>query len=130
MALRLLKKTITSGSVALSTAGKLGWGKLYAQFMKVEKSFFPLTISHLIYGYYPLLRLFVKTLRLPYDYYKTLDWIEHIANIRVYSQGNTITATFGMHDKKVSPFSIIMDFIGQEIIDRKNSTLYQAIAQK
>ena len=66
---------------------------------------------------------------LPYDYYKTLDWIEHIANLRVYSKDNTITATFGMHDKKVSPFSIIMDFLGQEIIDRKNSTLYQAIAQ-
>ena len=77
----------------------------------------------------PLTQTVRKNRMLPYDYYKTLDWIEHIANIRVYSQGNTITATFGMHDKKVSPFSIIMDFIGQEIIDRKNSTLYQAIAQ-
>ena len=77
----------------------------------------------------PLTQTVRKNRMLPYDYYKTLDWIEHIANIRVYSQGNRITATFGMHDKKVSPFSIIMDFIGQEIIDRKNSTLYQAIAQ-
>ena len=77
----------------------------------------------------PLTQTVRKNRMLPYDYYKTLDWIEHIANIRVYSQDNTITATFGMHDKKISPFSIIMDFLGQEIIDRKNSTLYQAIAQ-
>ena len=77
----------------------------------------------------PLTQTVRKNRMLPYDYYKTLDWIEHIANLRVYSKDNTITATFGMHDKKVSPFSIIMDFLGQEIIDRKNSTLYQAIAQ-
>ena len=66
---------------------------------------------------------------LPYDYYKMLDWIEHIANIRVFSKGNKVSATFGLHDKQISPFAIISDFLGQEIIDRKNKTLYQAIAQ-
>ena len=77
----------------------------------------------------PLTQSIRENRMLPYDYYKVLDWVEHISNIRVYSQGNTITATFGMHDKKISPFSIIMDFLGQEIIDRKNTTLYQAIAK-
>ena len=64
---------------------------------------------------------------LPYDYYKMLDWIEHTANIRVFSKSNKVSATFGLHDKQISPFAIISDFLGQEIIDRKNKTLYQAI---
>ena len=34
-----------------------------------------------------------------------------------------------MHDAKANPFHIILDFLGQEIIDRRNARLYQAIAQ-
>ena len=77
----------------------------------------------------PLTQSIRRNRRIPYDYYKTLDWIEHFKNIRIYSSNDKLNFVFRPHDKKANPLKNIFDLIGQEFIDRKNASMYQAIAQ-
>lgn len=77
----------------------------------------------------PLTHSIRRNRNLPYDYFKMLDWIENLKNVRIFSQDNALNFQFRMHDAKANPFHIILDFLGQEIIDRRNARLYQAIAQ-
>jgi hypothetical protein len=77
----------------------------------------------------PLTHSIRRNRNLPYDYFKMLDWIENLKNVRIFSQNNALNFQFRMHDAKANPFHIILDFLGQEIIDRRNARLYQAIAQ-
>ena len=77
----------------------------------------------------PLTQSIRRTQNLPYNYYKNLDWIEHISNIRMFSEQETLTLNFRLHDKKVNALNLVFDYFGQELIDQRNALLYQAIAQ-
>ena len=77
----------------------------------------------------PLTHSIRRNRALPYDYYKMLDWIERISNVRVFSQKKNIVFHIFMHEKAENPFHTLLDFLGQEIIDRRNESLYRAISQ-
>lgn len=77
----------------------------------------------------PLTKSIRRNRNLPYDYFKILDWIENISNIRLFSGDRSLSINFRLHDKKTNALNPIFDFLGQEIIDRRNATLYRAIAQ-
>ena len=77
----------------------------------------------------PLTQSIRRNRNLPYNYYKALDRIENIANMRISSKQNGLVINFRFHDKKTDALTPIFDFIGQEIIDRRNALLYRAIAE-
>lgn len=77
----------------------------------------------------PLTQSIRRNRRLPYDYFKMLDWLEQISNVRIFSQNNSLIFNFRIFEKADNPFHTLLDFLGQEIIDRRNASLYQAIAQ-
>ena len=52
-----------------------------------------------------------------------------ILQISGYSSNDKLNFVFRPHDKESEHLKNIFDLIGQEIIDRKNASLYQAIAQ-
>jgi ankyrin repeat protein len=49
--------------------------------------------------------------------------------MRISSDFNSLLINLRFHDKKTNAFAPIFDFIGQEIIDRRNAPLYRAIAE-
>ena len=77
----------------------------------------------------PLTKSIRRNRNLPYDYFKLLDWIEKISNIKLFSGDRSLSINFRLFDKKINALKPIFDFIGQEIIDRRNASLYRAIAQ-
>ena len=77
----------------------------------------------------PLTQSIRRNRNLPYNYYKALDRIENIANMRISSDFNSLLINLRFHDKKTNAFAPIFDFLGQEIIDRRNAPLYRAIAE-
>ena len=110
-------------------ARELNYGKPIRPLSKGRKKFLN---SHEIaadLNVLPLTRSIRRTQNLPYNYYKNLDWIEHISNIRMFSEQETLILNLRLHDKKINALNLVIEYFGQELIDQRNALLYQAIAQ-
>ena len=110
-------------------ARELKYGKSICPLSKGRREFLN---SHEIaadFNVLPLTRSIRRTQNLPYNYYKNLKWIEHISNIRMFSEQETLIFNLRLHDKKINALNLVIDYFGQELIDQRNALLYQAIAQ-
>jgi ankyrin repeat protein len=57
-----------------------------------------------------------------------LQIMDQFSNFHLFTKPNSIHGEFKLRNKKIQGLEVIVNVLGQEIIDRKNDTLYQAIA--